>query len=39
MHHVYFRHELHSLKKYGVKTTVVCPSFINTGMFEGVSTT
>ncbi|CAF1576525.1 unnamed protein product, partial [Adineta steineri] len=30
--------ELYALKKTGVKTTVVCPSFINTGMFEGVKT-
>lgn len=29
------RYELQALKKYGVKTTVVCPFFINTGMFEG----
>lgn len=35
--YVLFRHELYSLKKTGVKTTVVCPSFINTGMFAGVS--
>lgn len=29
-------HELHGLKKDGIQTTVVCPSFINTGMFAGV---
>jgi short-subunit dehydrogenase len=34
----FFRHELYSLKKDGIKTTVVCPSFINTGMFAGVGT-
>ncbi|CAF0756498.1 unnamed protein product [Didymodactylos carnosus] len=32
------RAELHHLKKTGIKTTVVCPSFINTGMFEGIKT-
>ncbi|CAF2373050.1 unnamed protein product [Rotaria sp. Silwood2] len=36
--HEALTHELYSLKKYGIKTTVVCPSFINTGMFEGVGT-
>ena len=30
--------ELGKLKKDGVHTTVVCPFFINTGMFEGVKT-
>lgn len=30
--------ELSAIKKTGVKTTVVCPSFINTGMFEGAGT-
>jgi len=30
------RYELARLDKTGVKTTVVCPFFINTGMFEGV---
>jgi all-trans-retinol dehydrogenase (NAD+) len=30
------RFELAAQKKYGVKTTVVCPFFINTGMFDGV---
>jgi all-trans-retinol dehydrogenase (NAD+) len=34
-----FRHELYALKKDGIKTTVVCPSFINTGMFAGTTTT
>ena len=38
MYKTYSRQELYTLKKTGVKTTVVCPSFINTGMFEGVST-
>jgi len=32
------RMELSSLKKTGVHTTVVCPYFINTGMFDGVTT-
>ena len=27
------------MKKDGIKTTVVCPSFINTGMFEGAGST
>ncbi|CAF1523884.1 unnamed protein product, partial [Adineta steineri] len=36
--HEALTHELYALKKTGVKTTVVCPSFINTGMFEGVKT-
>jgi len=30
------RFELKTQKKDGVKTTVVCPFFINTGMFDGV---
>jgi short-subunit dehydrogenase len=30
------REELFNLGKDGVHTTVVCPSFINTGMFDGV---
>ncbi|KAM4705977.1 epidermal retinol dehydrogenase 2 [Rhinophrynus dorsalis] len=30
--------EMLSLGKTGVKTTIVCPYFINTGMFEGCST-
>jgi all-trans-retinol dehydrogenase (NAD+) len=30
------RMELHRLGKTGVKTTIVCPFYINTGMFEGV---
>lgn len=30
------RYELQRLGKDGVKTTLVCPYFINTGMFEGV---
>ena len=29
------RNELLNLKITGVKTTLVCPYFINTGMFEG----
>ncbi|KJE96023.1 epidermal retinal dehydrogenase 2 [Capsaspora owczarzaki ATCC 30864] len=32
------RYEMHKLGKTGVKTTVVCPFFIDTGMFEGVTT-
>ena len=32
------RLELRKLKKWGVKTTIVCPYFINTGMFDGVKT-
>ncbi|KAL3889778.1 hypothetical protein ACJMK2_002106 [Sinanodonta woodiana] len=32
------RFELYSMGKRGVNTTVVCPYFINTGMFEGVKT-
>ena len=30
--------ELGALKKDGINTTVVCPFFMNTGMFEGVKT-
>ncbi|XP_062850092.1 epidermal retinol dehydrogenase 2 isoform X1 [Trichomycterus rosablanca] len=30
--------ELHALGCNGVKTTIVCPFFINTGMFEGANT-
>jgi all-trans-retinol dehydrogenase (NAD+) len=30
--------ELKQTKKDGIQTTVVCPAFINTGMFHGVST-
>lgn len=30
------RNELASIGKTGVKTTVVCPFYINTGMFHGV---
>jgi len=30
------RFELHKLGKTGVHTTVVCPYYINTGMFDGV---
>ena len=33
-----FRNELLRLGKTGVKTTVVCPYFINTGMFSGCKT-
>ncbi|CAF1234268.1 unnamed protein product [Rotaria magnacalcarata] len=36
--HESLTHELYGLKKSGIKTTVVCPSFINTGMFDGVKT-
>ena len=32
------RFELKSQGKYGIKTTVVCPFYINTGMFDGVAT-
>ena len=32
------RYELLSQGKTGVHTTVVCPYFINTGMFEGAKT-
>lgn len=31
------RFELERMEKYGVKTTCVCPFFINTGMFEGAT--
>ncbi|XP_072460729.1 short-chain dehydrogenase/reductase family 16C member 6-like [Notamacropus eugenii] len=30
--------ELRKLKKHGVKTTIVCPYFIKTGMFNGCTT-
>ncbi|CAF0968960.1 unnamed protein product [Rotaria sordida] len=30
--------ELKQMKRDGIQTTVVCPTFINTGMFQGVST-
>ncbi|XP_006277086.1 epidermal retinol dehydrogenase 2 [Alligator mississippiensis] len=30
--------EMRGLKKTGIKTTIVCPYFINTGMFDGVKT-
>ncbi|XP_062335319.1 epidermal retinol dehydrogenase 2 [Osmerus eperlanus] len=30
--------EMHATGKEGVKTTIVCPFFINTGMFDGCST-
>ena len=29
--------ELKQMNKEGVQTTVICPVFINTGMFQGVS--
>ncbi len=29
------RHELVKMNKSGVKTTLVCPYYINTGMFDG----
>jgi all-trans-retinol dehydrogenase (NAD+) len=32
------RNELTRLGKDGVHTTVVCPYYINTGMFDGVKT-
>ena len=32
------RFELAAMGKTGVHTTVVCPYFINTGMFDGVQT-
>jgi len=32
------RFELQRKGKYGVKTTVVCPFYINTGMFDGAKT-
>lgn len=28
--------EMRVLRKTGVKTTIVCPFFINTGMFDGI---
>lgn len=28
--------EMRTLRKTGVKTTIVCPYVINTGMFDGV---
>ncbi|CAI5707309.1 hypothetical protein KXD40_007627 [Peronospora effusa] len=31
------RQELHAMGHFGVHTTIVCPGFIATGMFEGVS--
>ncbi|CAF3543427.1 unnamed protein product [Rotaria sordida] len=37
--HEALTHELYGLKKYGIKTTVVCPGFINTGMFDGATST
>ena len=30
--------EMIAMKKDGVKTTIVCPSLINTGMFDGCKT-
>jgi len=36
--HESVRAELYTLNKTGVHMTVVCPFFINTGMFEGVQT-
>lgn len=32
------RFEMESLGKDGIHTTVVCPFFINTGMFDGAKT-
>ena len=32
------RNELINLNKTGIKTTIVCPYFIKTGMFEGAKT-
>lgn len=34
--HESIRFELFKTKKTGVKTTVVCPYYVNTGMFDGV---
>ena len=31
-------YEMHMAKKTGVKSTIVCPYFIDTGMFEGCQT-
>lgn len=36
--HESLRAELEQLGKDGINTTVVCPYFINTGMFEGAKT-
>ena len=36
--HEAVRMELYALNKTGVHTTLVCPFFINTGMFAGVKT-
>lgn len=36
--HEGLRAELEQLGKDGINTTVVCPYFINTGMFEGAKT-
>jgi len=38
-YHEGVRMELKKWKKLGVKTTVVCPYYINTGMFDGVKNT
>jgi all-trans-retinol dehydrogenase (NAD+) len=32
------RQELHAMGRPNIQTTLICPSFIDTGMFEGVST-
>ncbi|CAH0479831.1 unnamed protein product [Peronospora belbahrii] len=31
------RQELHAMEHFGIHTTIACPSFIATGMFEGAS--
>lgn len=36
--HESLREELYALNKTGIQTTLICPFFINTGMFEGVKT-
>jgi len=36
--HEALTHELYSMRKDGIKTTVVCPTCINTGLFEGFAT-
>jgi len=39
IYHEAVRMELKKTNKTGVKTTVVCPYYINTGMFDGVKST
>lgn len=36
--HESLRMDLREMKKYGIKTTMVCPHMINTGMFDGAKT-